>query len=269
MSGHDHEDSPAEEVAAPMAPKPKPANGDDHIAAQAIRLALDIATRGQKALNDFIAQERADIDRAIKLSGEGWTSSTSAIAGGTAAEKASREDALHDAEQAFIDFINAVAPPASLVVARVLTQNPGLRDRGWRQNTVTALRKVASIGTSLINDSVALDETPVADAPHDVIERRVEAGDEGVTIELVTEQVSEGRQTIAIQVTPLVGDGTYMLVTPDPIELWSDVADAVPIELHFAKPLVAGTQYSTSLYALCEERVVASAELRLSTIQPA
>jgi hypothetical protein len=245
------------------------ADDNGKVAERAIRLAVEIGERGLKAVNDFMERDRADLDRAIRLSAESTKSTTTMITGATKSHQDVRPDALTDAEKAVVELVRAVAPHASLAAARIVTGNTELRDQRWHANTVTAMREVARLATSLINESVgAGDAGRGPTGPQDVVVN-VSAKTRATLVtgvELLIEdrprppaEVVVPPIELEILVTPLTGDGHVILVPPQSVPLDHD-AKGVPIELKLPEALRSGT-YGARIYAITAGRVLASAQL--------
>jgi hypothetical protein len=244
------------------------ADDNGKVAERAIRLALEIGERGLKAVNDFMERDRADLDRAIRLSAESTKSTTTMITGAMKSHQDVRPDALTDAEEAVVKLVRAVAPHASLAAARIVTGNTELRDQDWHANTVTAMREVARLATSLINESVGASDAGRGPAgPRDVVVPvSAKTRATSVTVELLNEdrprppaEVVVPPITLEILVTPLTGDGHVILVPPQSVPLDPD-AKGVPIELKLPEALRSGT-YGAWMYAITAGRVLASAQL--------
>lgn len=243
--------------------------GDRHIFEEAIGLAVEIGERGVAALTEFMKRDRDSIDRTIRLSRDSIRSSASAITSGSDAQKAARQQALQDAESAVIELVRAVAPQASLAAARIVTGNADLRDQGWHSNSVVALRELARVATSLINESVGFGAGVPADRPRDIVPLDVPADAQSVPIDLIAEtwpapDPDHDVDRLDLVVTPLVGNGKVVaVIPPDPIPL--PILEPTT-ELQLGEALDIGT-YQNEVYVICGGRVVGSAALKV-TVRP-
>jgi hypothetical protein len=238
------------------------------VAERAIRLAVEIGERGLNAVNEFMERDRADLDRAIRLSAESMKSTTTLITGGTEAQQDARRDALTDAEEAVVKFVRAVAPHATLAAARIVTGDTKLRDQGWHTNTVTAMREVARLATSLINESVGAGDPARGPAgPREEVTVPAEIGDRSVRIDLVDEDWPRPEGTVTsvkleILVTPLTCDGHVVAVSRKSLNFTRDEQE-VTVDLRLADALRSGT-YEAWMYAITAGKVLASAELMVN-----
>ncbi len=230
------------------------------VAERAIRLAAEIGERGLNAVNDFMKRERAELDRAIQLSAEGMKSSTTTILTG-ATEK--QLDALTDAEDAIVELVRAVAPHATLAAARIVTGDTKRRNQGWHTNTVTAMREVARLATSLINESVGAGDAARGPAGPRV-KVPANTGDRFLQVVLVNEdwpRSTDAPSTLHMEIliTPLTADGHVIPVPRTPVPLSPPMRD-VTVRLDLPDELRSGT-YEAWMYAIAAEKVLASAEL--------
>jgi hypothetical protein len=238
------------------------------VAERAIRLAVEIGERGLKAVNEFMERDRADLDRAIRLSAESMKSTTTMITGATEAQQDARRDALTDAEEAVVKLVRAVAPHATLAAARIVTGDTKLRDQGWHTNTVTAMREVARLATSLINESVGAGDPARGPAgPRDVVNVVVDVKATSVEVELVNEDWPRSTEApssvdVDILVTPLTADAHVIPVPSTSVQLVQN-AESASVKLDLPEPLRSGT-YGAWMYAIAAKRVLASAELVLT-----
>lgn len=238
-----------------------------NVAERAIRLAVEIGERGLKAVNEFMERDRANLERAIRLSADSMNSTTTMIMGGTEDQQNARRDALTDAEKAVTELVRAVAPHASLAAARIVTGNTELRDQGWHANTVTAMREVARLATSLINESVGAGDSGRGPAgPRDLVEvKEVSTGARAVKFKLVNEDPRRAETPSSVEleilVTPLSAEGHVIPVPSQSLQL-DLAAESLSIELLLPEALRSGI-YGAWMYAIAADRVLASAELRV------
>jgi hypothetical protein len=241
-----------------------------HLFEEAIRLAADIGERGLRAINDFMDRERVDIDRVIRLSGDSVTSTTTMFTGGAdQQDQAARQQVLQELEGSIVRLVREVAPHASLAMARIVTGDTTLRDHGWHTNTVTAMREVARLATSLINDSVGADGGDATAARGgEPVELDAVEGATSISIEVVNEHGPAPTETaplaLELVVTPLTCAGHVVLV-PTVSRQLGEAPDLV--ELALAEGLRVGT-YRGWIYATSGSQVLASTELQVK-VSPA
>jgi hypothetical protein len=244
---------------------------------EAIRLAVDIGERGMSAITDFMDSAASDVDTTITLSTKGVQASSRMVSREQDAST-DRDRALQDFESALVQFVRDAAPAVTLAAARIVTGDTTLHDRGWHSNTVTALREIARLSTSVVNDSVGAESGGAGSAgPREVIDVAVDEGAMSVPVAISSDDgpaPTKGDPApvrVTLRVTPLTSAAHIVVVRSDEeVELRGSPTPGHH-QLALSEPLRVGT-YHGWIHAIApapdgHRTVVGSAELRV-TVKP-